>query len=327
MSFSCPLVWVHIGQAKIPKYLKVSLRNFSKTFPGQRLVLLVESRENLNTFEIPNLEVHQVSVLDDNWSTIKSKLQHDLHFRSEFWFNSLARFKAIYSFMQQNNVKELIHIESDVTFLPNFPFEKFHGLGSKLAYPIQGNNQGIAAILFVGSIEILQKFLKYCFDEVIKNPRSTDMTILFKFAQDNEDDVTFLPTIADIENSNLPAKELFNGAFDAISIGQYFFGIDARNSRGFRKLFRTDSTHWVQPDRFDFAWRGSSLFASRGTSELEVFSLHIHSKDVEAFQFDTLQGKFMKRYSESAKGERSEIVIRVVTKSAYAALIRRVRSK
>jgi hypothetical protein len=60
---------------------------------------------------------------------------------------------------------------------------------------------------------------------------------------------------------------------------------------------------------------------------LEVFSLHIHSKDVEAFQFDTLQRKFMKRYLESARGERSEIVIRVVAKSAYAGLIRRVRSK
>ena len=302
------------------------MKNFADLFPDRRLVLLVENELNLNSFGISNLEVFQTPPLNETWSLIKKTLQHDLSFRNEFWFNSIARFNAIYDYMQKQHLNRVLHIESDVTCLPNFPFSKFEALGSKLGFPLQGSGQGIASLFFVGSLQVLADFLDYCLVEVLRNPMSTDMTILSNFADDYNDEVVILPTLADVNDIRPNLSHYFEGVFDSISIGQYFFGIDGRNARGLRKLFATDSTHYVQPGEFQFEWKESSLIAMNERFQVEVFNLHIHSKDKEALKLNSLKKKFKKRSMQSIKGEQLEFVFTDFMKSIFYLVKRRVKA-
>lgn len=337
MSRTYPFVWVHLGGSKIPPYLRISLENFSELFENQSLVLLVDEDKNLGNLQIKNLTVKKVELVDPDWDTIKSTLGHDLNFRNEFWFNSLARFKIIHMYMTLEDVGSLLHIESDVTFTSDFPFQILKDLRQVLAYPLQGDGQGIASLLHVGSREVLAEFLTFCSREVSENSKSTDMTILFNFLKHNPEKVVVMPTLpAESENgkkgSTLYANvsqnlDLFGGVFDAISIGQYLFGVDPRNHRGRKKLYWEDKSHWVKPSKYKFEWSGNSLLAKRANFVTKVFSLHIHSKDPVAFTRDSIRKELETRYKKSKTGEKNEIVFRELLKSISMSLRRRFEMK
>lgn len=337
MSRTYPFVWVHLGESKIPPYLRISLENFSELFQNQSLVLLVDEDKNLGNLQIKNLTVKKVELVDPDWDTIKRTLGHDLNFRNEFWFHSLARFKIIHMYMTLEDVGSLLHIESDVTFTSDFPFQILKDLRQVLAYPIQGDGQGIASVLHVGSREVLAEFLTFCSREVSENSKSTDMTILFNFLKHNPDKVVVMPTLpAELENrkkdSTLYANasqniDLFGGVFDAISIGQYLFGVDPRNHRGRKKLYWEDKSHWVKPSKYKFEWSGNSLLAKRAYFVTKVFSIHIHSKDPLAFTRDSLRKELETRYMKSKTGEKNEIVFRELLKSISMSLRRRFEMK
>ena len=337
MSRDYPFVWVHLGGSKIPPYLRRSLENFSELFQNQALVLLVDEDKNLGNLQIKNLTVKKVEFIDPDWDTIKNTLGHDLNFRNEFWFNSLARFKVIHMYMTSEDLGSLLHIESDVTFTSDFPFQILKDLRQVLAYPLQGDGQGIASVLHVGSREVLAEFLTFCSREVSENSKSTDMTILFNFLKHNPDKVVVMPTLpVEFENgkkdSTLHANtsqniDLFGGVFDAISIGQYLFGVDPRNHRGRKKLYWEDKSHWVKPSKYKFEWSSNSLLAKRANFVTKVFSLHIHSKDPVAFTRDSLRKELEARYKKSKTGEKNEIVFRVLLKSISISLRRRFEMK
>jgi hypothetical protein len=112
--------------------------------------------------------------------------------------------------------------------------------------------------------------------------------------------------------------------FDAISIGQYFFGIDPRNYKGRKKLFREDLDHWVKPSQYEFKWINDSLIENNGGLQYQVYSLHIHSKDAKVFSLRSLKIEFRKRIKQSQSGERTELVLRELLKSIGRALVRRM---
>ncbi len=337
MSRTYPFVWVHLGESKIPPYLRISLENFSELFQNQSLVLLVDQDKNLGNLQIKNLTVKKIELINPDWDTIKSTLEHDLNFRNEFWFNSLARFKIIHMYMELEGLGSLLHIESDVTFTSDFPIQILKNLPQVLAYPLQGEGQGIASVLHVGSREVLAEFLAFCSSEVSKNSKSTDMTILFNFLKHNPDKVVVMPTLpVELENgkkdSTLYANsskniDLFGGVFDAISIGQYLFGVDPRNHRGRKKLYWEDKSHWVKPSKYKFEWSGNSLLAKRANFVTKVFSIHIHSKDPLAFTRDSLRKELETRYKKSKTGEKNEIVFRQLLKSISMSLQRTFEMK
>lgn len=322
---SYPLVWVHLGQKRIPKYLKTSLKNHARVFPNESLVLLVDNEVNLINFGIPNLKVERVSVIDPKWESLKQSLDHDLSFRHEFWFSSLARFRFLYEYMRKNNTNRILHIESDVVVLPNFPFNDLYKLESKLGYLIQGHGQCIASLFYVGSRDILEEFLDFCIMQVTQNSRSTDMTILFNFAVEHRDKVSFFPTLLESRHGKFLEVSGFQGVFDAISVGQYLFGIDPRNFRGKRIVFKESENHYVKPSNYRFEWHENTLIAIGKSRSIELFSLHIHSKDVRLFRLSGLKKQLVSRNQESKYGETSEIIVLEVLKSIGIALGRRIR--
>ena len=333
MPSNYPIVWVHLGKSKIAPYLKKSLENVSELFTDYPLVLLVDHKQNVKSLEIQNLSVIKIEFLDTDWQSIKNQLEHDLRFRHEFWFNSLARFKAIYTYMEMEGLDTALHIESDVTLLPNFPIEVLRKLHDVMSYPLQGAGQGIASLLHIGSREVLAEFLSFCHNEVQKNAKSTDMSILYNFLKHRPSKVLIMPTLHSSLNHHKEYspdrriasehRDLFGGVFDAISIGQYLFGVDPRNNRGIRKLYWEDENHWVKPSQYRYEFIGDTLFAREGQVDTKVFSLHIHSKDPNAFKFVSLHSLLEKRSQDSINGQKSEIIFRELFQSIYRSLMRR----
>jgi len=337
MKTHLPLVWVHLGPSRVSKHLKRSIKTHAISFPESSLVLLVDEERNVEDFALDNVKVIKVSIESEDWNFVEKTLNHDLTFRNGFWFTSLARFKALSIFMASEGIDKLLHIESDVVLMPNFPFSKFAQMDDRLAYCLQGEGQGIAAILFVGSEDTLNNFLWFCVEEVKRNPKSTDMTILYRYWIEKPHQVLILPSLPN--NSCKPDDypgtpkvisenlDTFGGIFDSISIGQYLLGIDPRNSRGRRILFREDEAHYLKVSQFKLEIVQNSLFLDQQGKRYPIFSLHVHSKDLRAFGILSLKQLLRKRILEMDQGEASELSIKEWFKSSYGVLRRRIHQR
>jgi hypothetical protein len=337
MKTHLPLVWVHLGPSRVSKHLKRSIKTHAISFPESSLILLVDEERNVEDFALDNVKVIKVSIESEDWNFIEKTLNHDRTFRNGFWFTSLARFKALSIFMASEGIYQLLHIESDVVLMPNFPFSKFAQMDDRLAYCLQGEGQGIAAILFVGSKDTLNNFLRFCVEEVKRNPKSTDMTILYRYWIEKPHQVLILPSLPN--NSCKPDDypgtpkvisenlDTFGGIFDPISIGQYLLGIDPRNSRGRRILFREDETHYLKVSQLKLEIVQDSLLLDRRGKRYPIFSLHVHSKDLRAFGTLSLKQLLRKRILEMDQGEASELSIREWFKSGYGASRRRIHQR
>lgn len=334
MNSEYPLVWVHLGPAKIPRHLKESLNYHSRQFSNQKLILIVDHDRNYYDFGIKNLKVVQVPTLDLEWEVIQNNMEHDLTFRKGFWFTSLARFKAIAILMSIHQVERLLHVESDVVLMPNFPFDKFHEQNPKLAYSLEGEGQGIASILYVGSQQYLEDFLNFTIEETESNPLATDMTVLYGFFLRYPNQVDILPSLirelhSVVEFENTPKAlservDYFGGIFDPISIGQFLLGIDPRNNKGVRILYRQEDNHYLKMSKLQFRVEKNVLFLIKGYKKYPVFTLHVHSKDPRAFSQCNLFSLLNERLESAKQGEKSEFIPKVFANSLFLAVMRRL---
>lgn len=337
MYLSIPLVWVHLGPSPIARHVRRSIRRHAILFKDNPLILLVDNEKNAQSMVLSNLKVIKVTIQSPDWNFIREHINHDLTFRNGFWFSSLARFKAISELMKSQDIERVLHIESDVVLMPNFPINSFNSIDGKIAYCLQGEGQGIAAILFVGSQEILDNLLMFCIEEVKRNPKSTDMTILFRYWIERPKNVLVLPSLTNHVQSQEGHKiipkslweniDLFEGLFDPISVGQYLLGIDPRNTRGRRILFWQDDSHYVNVSKLGLTYEDGVLFSCQEGSKYPIFSLHVHSKDLRAFNNFSLSKLLKKRISQMNQGEVSEFLIWVWIKSGLEALKRRIYLK
>ena len=101
--FYKPIIVFCYLKNSLPKYALQNIIMTSKKFPDMRIVVISDipqlklsrlSKSNIEIFLTPNLEVE--------WSLVEKKLNHPKNFRGNFWFTTLARFKAIELFMVSN---------------------------------------------------------------------------------------------------------------------------------------------------------------------------------------------------------------------------------
>ena len=332
MKKSLVFVWVHLGPKRIPKYLIKSIARTNRIFPHIEKFIIVDHESNKSTDLSGCANLFYTGSIEDDWSVVIREMKHDLKFREAFWFTTMARFKALEIFMKKNEGNSVIHIESDVILLNSFPVQTFMKLKTGLAFAFESPGQGIAAILYIGSHKDAVDLVDFCELEVKSNPKLTDMTALASYRERFPAKVIVLPTIpmargADIhEDQRFFAENsrLFSGVFDGISIGQYLFGVDPRNHRGFRKVFWHDPKHLFDPEKWRFRWEQERLFIENGLVESEVFNLHIHSKDLRAFDSKSLNKLVKKRLNQFGNPTKKEFDIRAFAKAIISSLIRRI---
>lgn len=278
-------VFVHLGP-KIPKHLLLNLQRQVDLFPNIKTVLIVDHAINIR---IPEpVEIYTfVESSEDSVLFQKMEENSNFGFRNGFWKYTFLRLFALGDYHDKNPENSLLHIESDVILLPNFPWKKFHNL-ENVAWMRVNDFNDIAALVYLPSHKKTRFFIETIRGYAEENPKTTDMFSMFKFSTENKSTHSYLPSITperlregiSIKNGCTDLLELFGGYFDPLALGLWYFGQDPTNSYGV-------STRYVDQVHHDyFAPSAKLAFTDEKLSDvsgIEIFALHVHSKDLSLF--------------------------------------------
>jgi len=326
---------VYLGDS-IPKYLYLNLQYLKITFPDQHFVFISDSDDSIKKISKLGIATWKFLDLEETIHKYRSHLEHDWSFRSNFWFNTLARYFAINAYMLENPDNKHLHLEADNFLFPNFPFRHFEETEENLAFPMESENMGVASVLFIPDLNALSTLIKSSIDEIADNSFATDMTILGKIANDHNFVTTKLRVLP-VELSQIlntrDKQSLFTtnsnleGIFDAITHGQYLLGIDPRNSRGIRKVFSAQSSHSLNPNKISYKFDSErGLHIEHESKVWMIYNLHNHAKDLKLYEFKRRNKLLLSRISQIETGERNEFLPIIFIKAVYFALKRRIKN-
>jgi len=114
------IVFIHLG-SKIPKYLLRNLERTQNLFPDYKIVLIT-NKPNFSLESIFTYTFEENSRTEILFSKIEKNLNMD--FRKGYWKFTLQRIFALASYQNSYRDESVLHVESDVILLPNFPFDK-----------------------------------------------------------------------------------------------------------------------------------------------------------------------------------------------------------
>ena len=228
--------------------------------------------ENINIINIEDLIPNYVNVVCRVSDT----------FRNGFWQLTSYRFVALYEYMKQHDITNIIHIENDVLIYKKL--DTIHNT-NKLLLTMDSKNRCIPGLMFIPNNEVLKK----CLD--IFNTSLNDMqnfsNCYYKltdyidtlpiFIEDNKNDVTKMIT------NNF---KYYNAIFDAAAIGQYLGGVDPRNNSGDTIGF-VNETCAIDYSKYKFIWKykndTKSPYIVIHNKEYPIVNLHIHCKNLKKF--------------------------------------------
>lgn len=279
------LVFVYLGK-KFPGYARKSIK-FAKKYSGLDVVLVCEKK-----FIRTGLDDKHTYLLSNNYKKrLSQNLANSAHakFRKGFWLKTTERFFALEEYMQSNQIKQCFHAELDNLIFANDGLaNRLNTFGSGLFLPFDSQNRAIASIMYLNSTTTLRNFCQFV-DQIDGN--YNDMELLALYGAINPSGVFALPS--SIENRILKSELLQKGIqtinendigiFDAAAIGQWYFGIDPRNSYfKIRNRFINDVAE-VDLSEFQMRWsdkpfRFHASDKTKGRKEYLVNNLHIHSK-------------------------------------------------
>jgi hypothetical protein len=266
-------VFIHLGKS-IPRHLKLNLERHRQIFPSIPLSLGISDSNKLGNLP-KGVETFIYRGSRQSIDLMKS-LKLSPSFRGGFWHLTLERLIALSHLHARFPNEPMLHIESDVLLMPNFPWIEL-AVENKMLWGRVTSTEDIAALLFSPSFEKTSKMVGRIVESIRSNPNSTDMSSL-RFAAGSLDasDFQYLP-------SGINGDAFSEGIFDVATIGMWLTGMDPRNDWGKRKYLHDLGHHLVIPRSFKYKFLDGELFVERGGTVRKVFSLHIHSKDLQLF--------------------------------------------
>jgi hypothetical protein len=268
------IVWIEIGRP-VSKYLRNNILLNQEMFPNLKRTLVVD-----RPYSLENCDVNIVrSRVEDRYRDFKVDLFKKTPniAQQDFWLGTSYRFFALLDYVQSFQVDSLVHLESDSILLNNGNISQLLFDESwKLAYPMQAEGIGCASIFMVRNADSLEDLCRFMIKEV-KSGFVDDMTLLGRYAVQNQS-VRRLPTSFHTKS---------NFIYDAQSVGRFYLGTDARNSRipfstrGLIDARKGSISDELREMKLRFKQENSReivLGSNRGESVL--VNLHIHSKRV-----------------------------------------------
>lgn len=289
------LAFVYLGDT-LPKYVLANMSIVASRFPDNPLVFIGDSKSICDRVLSRGFIVWQSKDPEFNWGITRNSMAHDPHFRSGFWFKTIARFFALNEYLKTLPDDSCLLIESDVWLSPKFPMSKFQLIQHEIAFPLTTPSQGVASTFFVRDSESLQKFIDFSELRVREDPTSTDVSILAEYYSKHPDRTCILPSgpvnsAAYNEGFSVQDQKLLSSQsvferqiFDGSTWGQFITGEDPRNSWGFRNVYQVQKHHAVDPSKATFKWDNGTIVASVFGEDYQIHSLHVHSKDIRVFK-------------------------------------------
>jgi hypothetical protein len=207
-------------------------------------------------------------------------------FRGGFWTLATYRFIALYEYMKQYNIVNIVHIENDVLIYKNIDTIIFHNT-NKILLTMDSKNKCIPGLMYIPSDEILKK----CLD--IFNPALNDMQNFSNCYYNLTDYIDTLPIF--IDNNETTITEMitknfkhYNCIFDGCAIGQYLGGVDPRNIEGDTRGF-VNETCVIDYSKYKIIWKNENNktipYIVINANEYAIVNLHIHCKNLKQFTF------------------------------------------
>ena len=271
-----PLVFVETGR-KPSKYLLNNLKIHGELFPDRKIVLIV-SAQYKNYVDNPDIEViSEVSLPESSTlNKFQSLNKQWTGLQKNYWSNTTKRFFILDRYMQSQNIEKLIHLESDCILLDDSEIQnEFAKNNWGLRYPKQHTKYGCASLLLINKADVFDSFLKYILDNWERG-EITDMDLLGEFV-DLRTGGEYLPS-ADLLTT--ASKSIY----DAVSIGRYFLGSDARNCRlpfsGRGLKDNTEEALKILSPKIILNTENKIVYQDTYIPDLELKSIHVHSKRI-----------------------------------------------
>lgn len=180
---------------------------------GKTFVIPCETLEKMDTFK--------------KYYSIAENFPEDLKtFRGGFWLHTTTRFLYISAFMEEFNVEDVFHIESDVIIYENLVktrrnLEKLN-MHTKIVAVQDAPDRAVCSLVYLPTIKVAKEYADYVTQSVseagMKNQFLNDMDLMGKYR-----DKFHFPDSPESEHASIL------GVYDANGIGQYLGGIDFRN--------------------------------------------------------------------------------------------------
>jgi hypothetical protein len=278
-------VFVHLGP-KLPNHLLLNLQRHVDLFPHIETVLIVDHVHSENIPDSIQRYFFRESKEDNELFEHMEKFS-DFKFRNGFWKYTFLRLFALGDFHRTKSERAILHIESDVILMPNIPWEKFDQI-DKIAWMRVNEINDVAALVYSPSSTETDYFVDSIRRYAFEDPKTTDMFSMIKFARENQNRHTYLPSITSDRSRDIfivrrqqdAAVSYFGGYFDPLALGLWYFGQDPKNTYGVSTRYVDQTHHDYFAPNAGLTFESNQLFDTSGT---KVFALHVHSKNLAIF--------------------------------------------
>jgi hypothetical protein len=269
------LVFVHIGTAKA-SHLYFNIKRVIKLFPELKVTLIYSETSFIKKWSDLPINFYKYTEKNDT-SHILNNLAHDAKFRMNFWRYSIERLYALAEWHSINPDQKLLHLESDILIMPNFPLEKIEKV-NQISWCSFNNSHDVASVVYSPSITETNWMLTELELLLMENSTLTDMTGLRKLKEKFPDKVGYL-------NSG-EAIALFGGVIDAAPYGMWLCGRDPRNHKGVTRRFLELPESDIDPSdvSYHYGYKSYLRINRSGGSGFSLFNLHVHSKHKAIFR-------------------------------------------
>ena len=178
------VLFVHLGDGQV-KHLLPNMERIRQQVSGSEIeVVLVATNEKLleeatfRNFSTSRYitEPHIGKILDLH------KNDHDHSFREGFWRYSVERLFAIAQIHEQYPMSRILHIESDIFTLPNFPYNSIFDMRTTIWCKFNESSD-VGALIYIPYIEESRKLKQNLIELLGADSKFTDMSALNSIAQ------------------------------------------------------------------------------------------------------------------------------------------------
>ena len=310
------IVFVYLGE-HIPEYVFSNALRVSEIFPFETTLYINSSQDISDYLKIQSKL--SIRTLPKDEYILKTRLSHDPSFRNGYWFLTFERILALKKIHQDlGENASLLHIESDVILFPNFPFDS--ELGQRVKWCSFDRNRDVGSIIFSPSYTETSWLCNKLLEEAREDSEVTDMSALKRVREK-------FPGRVEVFTDMFSAgpQKGSTGIFDGAALGQWLCGTDPRTTYGLTVLHENSE---FSPDnlknlkqyldgRLILRDENKSFVLTKGSEVRPIFSLHIHSKDIELFSVDNF--KALSKYISYSE-DKSLLVTRIDLKCLYILL-------
>jgi len=283
---------VIVALGKIPKYIDDCIKQIDLTQKNYTIHLLKNRSSNYKNDNCLIIDVENIPISAKHLHFIRNSKLINKKFRNYFWRYSTERLYVIDDYLQMKNLKDVIHIETDVLLYQDLELVIPALQDYDFACVRDNDIRVIGSIIYIKNKEISKKIssiANYYIDE-------NDM-IIFHHIERTMSNTLCLP-IGDLDVYKDNLKYIFDGA----SIGQFVGGIDSRNkTKGIKsfinsiKIFfgKNTESSFVNKDskinisEWEIKWINNRPYKKINEDLIPIINLHIHSKNLKKFMCPT----------------------------------------